>query len=281
MSCLDQPKEFGAYVDGQLDVRTDVDAIARVATHIAHCESCRAELAVQQEFSQRVRAHASYHSASDLLRARVQNSVRDAFADAATPTQVQTPESENNGVRSLTRRSNAWRSFALAASVLLAAVATHDLIGRRSVSPFADRSLVAAHTRSLNSARLIDVASSDRHTVKPWFEGKIDFSPPVFDLADAGFPLIGGRVDSIDTHAAAALVFRRGQHTINLFVTVVDANANAPSGATAQAGALASFAGIQVVHWQRGEFSFAAVSALNGPELSQFAKLYRERDMQP
>jgi anti-sigma factor RsiW len=113
----------------------------------------------------------------------------------------------------------------------------------------------------------VDVPSSDQHTVKPWFNGKVDVSPPVVDLVDQGFPLVGGRLDYIDEHEAAVLVYRRNKHFINLFVLL------AP-GAGDTAAQAWSREGYNLLHWTRGGQSFWAVSELNSAELQEFQALY-------
>ena len=128
--------------------------------------------------------------------------------------------------------------------------------------------VAAGHARSLLADHLFDVASSDQHTVKPWFQGKIDFSPPVKDLKEQGFALAGGRLDYIDGHTAAALVYRRRQHVINLFIW--PANDAADSAVRTL-----SRRGYQMSHWIAQSLDFWAVSDLNADELGEFARLVR------
>jgi anti-sigma factor RsiW len=114
---------------------------------------------------------------------------------------------------------------------------------------------------------LTDVASTDQHTVKPWFAGKLDFAPPVIDLASSGFPLIGGRLEHFDGRTAAALVFHRRQHAINLFIW--------PADAVAVASSQAERDGYHVETWSRDGFNFVAVSEIPAAELSQFTDDFR------
>jgi anti-sigma factor RsiW len=122
---------------------------------------------------------------------------------------------------------------------------------------------VSAHLRSLQPDRLTDVLSSDQHTVKPWFNGRIDLAPPVFDLTVQGFRLIGGRLDYVDGKPVAAIVYSRRVHVINVFVM--------PSaGATSSAPRLESFQGFNILRWSDQGLGLLAVSDLNPDELKEF-----------
>lgn len=129
--------------------------------------------------------------------------------------------------------------------------------------------LVALHVQALRGPGLIAVASSDRHTVRPWFQGRIDYAPPVFDLASDGFVLLGGRVDTVRGESTAALVYRRDLHVIDLYVQPGDGTVRAPSAASER--------GFNLVQWSDGAMRYTAVSDVERRELDYFALLWRER----
>jgi len=224
---------------------------AGVEAHLAHCAACRAALEAERAFSWRLRAEATRHAAPAGLRARVTTAI------AAETVARHGPQ----------RRE--WMRLAAAALIgaVLASGGTWELaIGERQAG--AADEVVASHIRSLMPGHLTDVVSGDGHTVKPWFNGRVDFSPPVVDLAEAGFPLVGGRLDYLDGHPAASLVYKRRQHVINLFVTAEPGPEKAaPSSFQRQ--------GFNVVSWRDGGMRFRAVSDVNAGELQQFEELVR------
>jgi anti-sigma factor RsiW len=155
----------------------------------------------------------------------------------------------------------------LAAAAILVLALLSTLVTFRPSSNSDDllaNEMVSAHVRSLMLDHATDVISTDQHTVKPWFEGKLDFSPPVVDLASQGFTLIGGRLDYAGGRAVAALVYQRRQHVVNLFVfPTQDSSTNGNKILVKQ--------GFNIVHWTRSGMTFWAVSDLNAAELQEFA----------
>jgi len=207
-----------------------------------------------------VRRHATRHAAPPGLAARISAVLAAAALEEG---RADVP----NRVAAL-RPAARFRPLALAASFLLAIVLSSGATWYVTASHGQDRlarEVVASHVRSMLGAHLTDVASSDQHTVKPWFDGKLDLSPPVVDLAGQGFPLVGGRLVYIDQHPAAALVYRYNQHVINVFVWRGDSAAIAPKPP-------AALQGYNLRHWQDGDMTFWAVSDVNGAELDVFVK---------
>jgi anti-sigma factor RsiW len=162
--------------------------------------------------------------------------------------------------------------LALAAAVVLAALPLYLTSGSRGpgAEQFLATQLVASHVRSLMASHLTDVASSDQHTVKPWFDGKLDFAPAVVDLASEGFPLIGGRLDYLENRPVAALVYQRRKHFINLFVWPSET-------AAAESGKVMTRQGYQLLHWADSDANFWAVSDISGGELEAFKQLIQKQ----
>ena len=208
-----------------------------------------------------IRSQATRYAPPAGLAARIRNDVREAAAPAPR-------------ARAARPGAAPWRRWLEAAAVYGAGAATAWGIALSVlVVPAQDLTrdaVVAGHVRSLMGAHLADVASSDHHTVKPWFAGKLDFSPPVIDLATEGFPLTGGRLDYLDGRAVAALVYQAGPHVINLFVWPTRDGEPVPAELLAQQG-------YNIVHWRQAGMQAWAVSDMNAAELQTFTGLIRKR----
>jgi anti-sigma factor RsiW len=238
--------QLTAYFDGELDT-----AAARTfEDHLATCPDCTHELTALRGLRDALHDPSFRHPHPAELANRVREALR---SDQPSPVQG--------------RRWTTWLVTAagLAAAVLFGASLTL-VVRTRSGDDRLAAEITAGHARSLLADHLFDVPSSDQHTVKPWFQGRTDFSPPVADYKDQGFSLAGGRLDFIGGRTVAALVYRRRQHVINLFVWPV-----ADSGLS-EATTL-SRRGYNLVHWTDAGLTFWAVSDLNAEELREFARL--------
>jgi anti-sigma factor RsiW len=247
VECREVEGLLGAYLDSELEPAVSTF----VRDHVETCTTCRQRLANLESIG-RILRRAPYYQAPDELRAQI---IHARSRSAATPHWL------------------AWT----AAAVLLVSLTGSIVFVRSStrahtpdpVNAVAEE-VVSAHVRALMGEHLFDVRSTDQHTVKPWFLGKLDFSPPVTDLAQTGFPLTGGRLDYLAGHPVAALVYTRGQHTINVFVWPEASDALSLSDARA-------LRGFHVRHWGGGGMSYWAVSDVNDAELDQFANTLQGR----
>lgn len=211
-----------------------------------------------------IRRHATRYCAPPGLATRIGEAL-DAAARAEG-----WPEGAPSGVVPL-RSAQPWRPLALAASFLLAIALSSGTTWYVTASDRQEQlaeEVVASHVRSMLADHLTDVASSDQHTVKPWFGGKLDLSPPVVDLTAQGYPLVGGRLDYLNQRPIAALVYRHKQHVINLYVWTQKGTAVAPRPP-------AELQGYNLRRWQDGDMSFWAVSDVNGADLDEFVRDFK------
>ncbi|WP_448191645.1 anti-sigma factor family protein [Azospirillum sp. sgz301742] len=262
MDCRETRHLIDAGIDGELDLTTQL----AVEAHLAGCDACRAADTGRRALVHRVRAGAETFAAPDALRRRLLASLPGAEPEKAEPERAGPPPVPWNRSWSLSW-SWAWLTggLSLASAALAMGLTLAVVLPGRGDGPVPE--LVAAHVRSLMADHLTDVASSDRHTVKPWFNGRIDVSPPVPDLAEHGFPLVGGRLDYVAERPVAALVYRRGRHVINLFV-------RADPAAEAGTPSLAERHGYNLLRWSQPGLVVWAVSDLNREELESFARLW-------
>ena len=211
-----------------------------------------------KELSALIRQHATHHAAPDSLRAGVRTQVALAEAGrAGWPSSVRTPWWQAFGWRSAT----AGAAFGMALTVMLSTVIVPQFEARWSTSSL-EGELVGDHVRSMGMGPLIEVASSERHTVKPWFQGKLDCAPPVPDVSAEGFPLLGGRVERVGGKAVAALAYARDRHIINVFVW--------PAGRP-QAPQVAVHKGLNLQHWSDGAMQVWVVSDAEAGEVEHFS----------
>jgi anti-sigma factor RsiW len=235
-----------AYVDGELSA---VESAA-FDKHAAGCSMCRQQVEQQLRLRARLRAGLAKPAAGEALRRRILSSLPQG-RPAAAP-------------QSWSRRR--WMEMAAAASVaaILASGATLYLAGPSGERDWQE-AILASHLRATMSGHIIDVASSDRHTVKPWFGGKTKVAPIVLDLADAGYPLIGGRLDIPQKDALPVLVYKAGPHVVSVFVRAADG--------AAQTG-LERINGFSILSWSDGGLIYSAVSDADSAELQGFQRAF-------
>jgi anti-sigma factor RsiW len=202
----------------------------------------------------RLRAEAPYYPAPDSLRARVSQA---AWSDAR-PGRL--------AGRRMGVVAQGWLSAAAAVIVVIGGAWLFTSVQRQVGVGSMEREVVSSHIRSLMASHLMDVASTDQHTVKPWFNGKLDFSPPVSDFSTSGYPLIGGRLDYLRGRPVAALVYQRRKHFINVFAWPDEETADSETHPRTQQG-------YHVIHETHGGMAYWIVSDLNPEELSAFARL--------
>ena len=252
MTAMDSP-HIGSLLSPYIDGELAAEKAAEVERHLAGCESCRALVEGERRVSAAVRHHGERFRAPAHLKARVLSEV----ARRSRPT----------GWSDLRLLGTGWNPVALAASLLLTVMVSSGATvayltrGAEESRPPLVQEVVSGQIRSLMADHLTDVASSDQHTVKPWFNGKLDFSPPVVDLTTEGFPLVGGRLDYLDKRQVAALVYRHRQHIINLFIWP-EAGEEAPRAEAQQ--------GYNLLYFKHGGMEYWAVSDLNLAELKDF-----------
>jgi anti-sigma factor RsiW len=235
-------------LQAELDGELDAAAAAALAEHRANCPVCRRNESTIMAARQALR-RATYHRADPELYRAVASRLGTVQPRPAR------------------RTAFPWRGFTTfgAGAALAAAIILTVLPLRR---PDIVAALVDDHVRALQPGHLLDVVSTNQHTVKPWFDGRLDFAPPVKDLASAGFPLVGGRLDYLHGRSVAVLVYSHGKHVIELFVWPASGRPAVPARAERD--------GYHVMHWEANAMSFSAVSDLDPSGLQEFMRDWRQ-----
>lgn len=243
MNCTTTQDLLNGFADGELDLVNHL----QIEQHLKTCPSCSLVFENHSAVKSAMADGALYFQAPPGLRNRIMTALPDV---GSKPT------------ASVLR----WRWISALAAAATIVVFIFLFLPRGTTNDdLLANEIVSSHVRSMMANHLTDVPSSDQHTVKPWFDGKLDYSPPVVDLASQGFPLIGGRLDYADGRPVAALVYQRHQHVINLFV--FPAQDNSDNG-----NRLLARQGYNLIHWNKSGMVFWAVSDLNLNELQEFAQ---------
>ena len=245
MTCQETGRLIHAFVDGELDITKSLEMEA----HLRECKSCALAREEIRALSSSMKDASLRFTPSAGFEKRLRSAVRREAK-------------EQPGKQSWWRWSMAAAALAVA---VLAVWVTLVILNRPSSDNLLAQEVVSSHVRSLMAQHLTDVPSSDQHTVKPWFDGKLDFSPPVKDLKEQGFELKGGRLDYIDNRPVAALVYQRRQHLINVFVWPAKNSSKSTTQASVSQG-------YNLIRWTNSGMECWAISDLNLAELQQFVQ---------
>lgn len=240
----------GAVVHGYFDNELDAKGAAEFERHLEQCSDCACALEDLESLRSSMNLAQLYERAPGPLRKKILTSLGSELPVAAFPSRT------------------VWRRLAVAAALLLVTYASWQGISverNGNYETVLAAEVIDAHLRSLQPGHLTDIVSTDQHTVKPWFDGKLDFSPPVQDFGDQGFPLQGGRVDVVHGRSVAALVYIRRKHFVNVFIWPADAKDRAPSSGSQQ--------GYQWTAWRKDGLEFCAVSDAAPSALEQVQSL--------
>ena len=272
MNCEEATKLMDGYLDSELDPITS----QKIEQHLRECPKCDQAYKIHGSLIRVIGNATPYYKVPAELREQIQSSLRDAVGakdkgGSGQPGQLSVPRPQ--GERRPVLSQVPWNWLALAATIMLGALITAVFLPRMrppNADQFLATQLIASHVRSLMANHLMDVPSSDQHTVKPWLDAKLDFAAPVADLSSQGFPLIGGRLDYLNNHSVAALVYQKRKHFINLFIWPTT-----PEDSTAQT--MVEREGYHLVHWSDGDFTYWAVSDVNPSDLQNFKQLFEQQ----
>ena len=255
MNCAEAEVLIHALIDGELDA----GHAREVEAHAATCRDCADKLETFRAMQAAMAAADLKERAPAHLRGRIEKAL--ASPPAGAPTRFGAWLARGHSSR---RTFLGGFALGTAASAALATGVVIAVLGGGEDRRIAGE-IVSAHLRSLQGSHLTDVETSDQHTVKPWFNGKLDVAPPVVDLTAQGFTLIGGRLDYVDGEAVAAIVYKRRKHLINLFV-------GPRLDAAAHGAKITMLQGFNVYHWTQNGLGFWAVSDINADELAEFCR---------
>jgi anti-sigma factor RsiW len=249
MNCDESQVLLHGYLDGELDPTGSLTFEA----HLASCKDCGKEFQRYKDLGAAVRNTAEYFTAPQGLRSAIVSQLRPSPGKAAWRPS----------------RSPVWQVLVGAvAALLIATVGLNTTLAHRSAESFIAQEVVASHARSLMANHLFDVVSTDRHTVKPWLDKNLDFAPTVVDFAKQDFALAGGRLDYLDHHQVAALVYRHRQHIVNVFIwPAADARDLAPQWIVQQ--------GYNIAHWTESGMNYWVISDADRSGLNDFVGLLR------
>jgi anti-sigma factor RsiW len=251
MDCNESQSLMTAYIDGELDSSHAV----LCGAHIENCAACDETYRQMRDVRSTVRQHAVFHPAPAHLRQRI-------LASLPQPSVPAVPQK-----KTASKWSWSWLNFGFAGTAAMACAFMMSVyLQAPSLQDRIEDEVLASHARSLMVNHLSDVISTDQHTVKPWFAGKLDFSPTVIDFAPQGYALIGGRLDYVDKRPVAAMAYRHRLHVINLFVWPQTANNMTPDVAAEKQG-------FNMLHWTQSGMCYWLISDMNAQDLTEFKQL--------
>jgi anti-sigma factor RsiW len=247
MNCQETQKLLDAYLDGELDLLKSLE----LELHFNECQTCSRAYQNRRTLQKAINEGPFYYDAPSNMKRRVLSALGKTEERTAQPLIW----------------IWGWQGAAVGmAGVAMIVFAIASLWKGPSADDLLAQEILSSHVRSLMADHLTDVPSTDQHTVKPWFDGKLDFSPQVTDLTTRGFALIGGRLDYLQNRPVAALVYQRRKHFINLYVW--------PSGAGTNVGENpVTRQGYNLVHWTKSDMTYWAVSDVNMSDLDEFERV--------